>query len=74
VDTIGRNWVSKDVLPTDASGLNYNIQMDSPEEGWRAFMLEFTFKHSKSPVPLKMTTGVYVIPDTLPHLDNKGSL
>lgn len=74
VDTIGRNWVSQDVLPTDASGLNYNIQMDSPEKGWRAFMLEFTFKHPKSPVPLKMTTGVYVIPDTLPHLDNKGSL
>ena len=74
VDTIGRNWVSKEVLPTDDSGFNYSVQIDSPEKGWRAFMFEFTFRHPKSPAPLKMTTGVYVIPDTLPHLDNEGSL
>jgi PhoPQ-activated pathogenicity-related protein len=74
VDMIGRSWISKDVQAKDASKLDYEIQMESPEKGWRAFMLEFTFKHPKSPAPLKMTTGVYVIPDTLPHAEKKGSL
>lgn len=74
VDTIDRTWTSQKVQAKDATGFRYEIQMESPEKGWRAFMLEFTFKHPKVPVPLKMTTGVYVIPDTLPHQKNKGNL
>ncbi len=74
VDTIGRTWNSEPVQAKNESELVYEIKVKGPEKGWRAFMLEFTFKHPKSPVPLKMTTGVYVIPDSLPHGQDQGSL
>jgi PhoPQ-activated pathogenicity-related protein len=74
VDTIGRSWKAKEVKAKDAAGLSYEVKVEGPEKGWRAFVLEFTFKHDKVPLPLKTTTGVYIIPDTLPHGEKAGSL
>ena len=31
-----------------------------------AFLVEMTFHQKPMPAPMKMTTGVYVIPDVLP--------
>jgi PhoPQ-activated pathogenicity-related protein len=36
-----------------------------PEKGWTAAFVEMTFPGGK--YPLKFTTGVRVLPDTLPH-------
>jgi PhoPQ-activated pathogenicity-related protein len=74
VDTIGRSWKAKEVKASDATGLTYEVKVEGPEKGWRAFVLEFTFKDDKVPLPLKTTTGVYVIPDTLPHGEKAGNL
>ncbi len=63
VDTIGRVWTSTDV-PEHGSGV-YTAKVPKPEKGWTAYMLEASFT-SPAGVPLKMTTEVYVIPDTLP--------
>lgn len=37
-----------------------------PEAGWTAYFVELTFP-SGGKYPLKLTTGVRVVPDTLPH-------
>jgi hypothetical protein len=36
-----------------------------PEEGWTAFVVELTYESGLA-VPLKFTTGVHVVPVTLP--------
>ena len=74
VDTIGRSWKAKEVKASDDAGFTYDVKVEGPAKGWRAFVLEFTFKHEKVPLPLKTTTGVYVIPDTLPHGEKAGNL
>ena len=54
--------------------MSYEVVVEAPEKGWKAFMMEFTFQADKMPVPLKMTTGVYITPDTLPHKGKAGNL
>lgn len=64
VDTIGRVWSSTDMEPT-ADGL-YVANVAAPPSGWTAFLIELTYP-SPAPVPFKFTTGVHVVPDTLPY-------
>jgi len=40
----------------------------APERGWTAYFVELTFD-SGTPVPLRFSTEVRVVPDTLPHMD-----
>ena len=43
----------------------YSIQVESPDRGWKAWLVEFTFDVGL-PVPLKLTTDVQITPDLLP--------
>lgn len=64
VETIGRTWSSTPVAP-DADG-RYRARVPQPENGWTAFLLEFTFQPDGSPTPLKFTTEVSVVPNRKP--------
>ena len=65
LSTIGATWQSK--AATDQGGGVYLGVADNPAQGaWRAFFVELIY--NRSPLqPLKFTTQVYVVPDTLPH-------
>ena len=43
----------------------YRATLTKPEEGWSAYYVEFTYDVG-APVPLKLTTPIYVRPDELP--------
>jgi PhoPQ-activated pathogenicity-related protein len=63
VDVIGRSWTSS-ALTADADG-TWSAPLEAPEQGWRAYFVELTFD-GPGELPLKFTTGVHVVPDTLP--------
>jgi PhoPQ-activated pathogenicity-related protein len=63
VDTIGRAWASSNLAPND-QGL-YVAEIPAPPAGWTAFLIELTYP-TAGPTPIKLTTGVHVVPDTLP--------
>jgi PhoPQ-activated pathogenicity-related protein len=53
--------------PLEPAGPNtWVARVPAPPAGWTAFFLEFRFP-SGGPFPLKTTTGVRVLPDTLPY-------
>ena len=45
----------------------YSAELTEPDEGWTASFIEFTYELDAAPTPLKLTTGIYVTPDTLPY-------
>jgi len=63
---LGPKWVSTDL--TDQGNGIFIANLAKPEAGWTAFMVELTFPNGDLP-PLKFTTTVRVIPDTLPFAD-----
>jgi PhoPQ-activated pathogenicity-related protein len=63
VETFGRKYTSR-IVEADEHGL-YRSNVAKPEKGWTAYFLELTFDVG-APVPLKLTTNVVVIPDTVP--------
>ena len=64
VETLGNVWTSSKVnLDPDGRII---ASIEKPEKGWTAFMLEATYEIEGSPTPLKITSGVAVVPDTLP--------
>ena len=66
VETQGPGYTNSPV-PADQDGL-YRAIVPAPESGWTAFFLEFTYDVGAA-TPLKLTTGVTVIPDMLPFAD-----
>ncbi len=66
VDTLGRQFTSTTLQPR-ADG-QYVATVSPPEEGWTAFFIEMTYDVGGI-FPLKLTTGVAVIPDVLPYAD-----
>jgi len=44
----------------------YRAHVTTPESGWKAFLVELTYSTTID-VPMKLTTAVRVLPDTLPH-------
>ena len=66
VDTIGRTW-KRTVVPRQSFG-RYRVKVEPPKRGWIAFMVELTFE-SGTEFPFKFTTGVKVLPETLPFKD-----
>lgn len=63
VDTIGRAWKSK---PAEEAGEGTYIgRVDKPEKGYRAFLVELTYRYPDFP-PFKITSQVKVVPDVLP--------
>ena len=68
VDSIGKAFHA---IPLDKSGSNphvYRASVMKPERGWTAWFVELTFD-SGGRFPLKLTTPVRIIPDTLPFKD-----
>jgi PhoPQ-activated pathogenicity-related protein len=63
LEKIGAVWTSSPLEEKD-KGL-YVAKVDKPARGWTAFFIEMTFP-GIGKVPLKITTGVRVAPDTLP--------
>lgn len=64
-ETIGRIWTSTE-LSANAEG-HLVARVSKPEKGWTAFLVELTYPLAGSPAPLKLTSGVAVVPDVLPH-------
>ncbi|MGZ8940301.1 MAG: PhoPQ-activated protein PqaA family protein, partial [Limisphaerales bacterium] len=63
VETLGRKFVEITMEPND-KGV-YEAKLEKPEKGWTAGFIEVTYPNE--PAPIKFTSGVTVIPDTLPH-------
>jgi PhoPQ-activated pathogenicity-related protein len=62
MEVIGPTWWATTVEP---DGNTYRAR-PQPGKGWTAYLLELTYDIG-APVPLKVTTPVWVTPDTLPH-------
>jgi hypothetical protein len=70
METLGKKYTSQ-VLAPSVDG-TYVATVAEPEKGWTAYFVELTFD-SGGPFPLKLTTNVRIIPDTLPHIDKNPS-
>jgi PhoPQ-activated pathogenicity-related protein len=64
LDSIGPAYTSATLEP--GPGGAYVARVPKPPEGWTAFFVELTFPGAGR-LPLKFTTGVRVVPDTLPY-------
>jgi PhoPQ-activated pathogenicity-related protein len=64
--TIGKAYESRPLA--DQGGGVYVGKIEPPKEGWTAFFVELTFDGGVT-LPLKVTTGVRVLPDRLPFAD-----
>jgi PhoPQ-activated pathogenicity-related protein len=64
LETLGPVWRETELtLGPDGA---CDVVLEAPARGWTASMVELTYDLG-GPKPLKVTTGVYVTPDTLPH-------
>lgn len=68
LETVGKAWTSQQLEPSPDG--TFVAQIDSPERGWRAAMIELTYDIG-GPAPFKTTTQVFVVPDTLPYSEPK---
>jgi PhoPQ-activated pathogenicity-related protein len=62
LESIGPAYKSSPVAPND-EGV-YEARVEKPEKGWTAAFIELTWDNQ--PAPFKFTSGVTVIPETLP--------
>lgn len=62
VETFGPNWNSE---PLGTNGAEIRVTVPKPATGWTAYLVELEYDLG-GPAPLKLTTEVTVIPDTLP--------
>jgi PhoPQ-activated pathogenicity-related protein len=63
LDTLGPAWKGE-VLEADTGG-RYRANVAAPAAGWTAFFVELTYP-TGGLYPLKFTSGVRVVPDSLP--------
>lgn len=63
LETLGAAWQAQ-TLVADADG-SYRVQLKTPDKGWRAAMIEASFVGAEGERQV-YTTGVYVLPETLP--------
>lgn len=70
-DTLGRKFTSQS-LELDASGALV-ASVPVPEKGWTAYFVEATYDIGAA-FPLKVTSGVHVIPEILPFADKDPGL
>ncbi len=61
IDVLGPQWTSSDI-PINESG-NYEISLETPEKGWKGYFVELSYGGKG---PIKVTTGVKVLPKTYP--------
>lgn len=62
LESIGPAYRESDV-PGSGGGI-YEVRLEKPAKGWTAAFIELTY--DSQPAPFKFTSGVTVIPDTLP--------
>ncbi|MBZ5560545.1 MAG: PhoPQ-activated pathogenicity-related family protein [Acidobacteriia bacterium] len=62
--SIGPRWTSTP-LGEQAKG-EYVARVAAPARGWTAYMVELNFPSGLTNAPFKFTTGVKVVPDTMP--------
>ena len=65
VDTIGKAYQSKE-LKEIGDGI-FECQLIVPEKGWQASFVQCEFDVG-APVPMRLSTSVKVLPETLPYL------
>lgn len=61
IDVFGPNWISEDIVVPDSGELTVN--MTTPKSGYRGYFAELTYGGEN---PLKVTTGIDVLPRTYP--------
>ena len=66
LETLGPEYKST-ALKEVGDGI-YEAPLMTPDQGWAAQFVELTYDIG-APVPLKLTTSVYVLPDELPYKD-----
>lgn len=66
VKTIGKAYQSQP-LKEESSGV-FTGKIATPEKGWTAFFVELTYDVGQA-FPLKLSTAVRILPDTLPFAD-----
>ncbi len=71
VETLGRKYTST-LVEADRKG-TYVAGVEQPEKGWTAYFVELTYDVGAA-TPLKVTTNVRIIPDTLPYAGKNPSL
>ncbi len=64
IDVFGPNWVAEEIQLPDSGELE--ILLKTPDEGFRGYFVELTYAGES---PLKVTTGVEVLPRTYPFED-----
>ncbi len=64
VETIGRTWERQSIAI--AEGGSYELSIEAPASGWSAFFGELVYLGDAG-LPLKLTTGVVVVPDSVPY-------
>jgi len=69
VDTIGRAYKSREITPT-GNDREFHVSLPAPARGWSASLVQCEFDIG-APVPLRLTTGVRVLPEILPHADKE---
>ncbi len=70
LDKIGRAYTSTDLTPVGPN--TWVARVPRPEKGWTAFFIELTFA-SGGAHPFKETTGIRVVPETLPFAPPAGA-
>ncbi len=68
VESLGRKYTSTRL--EDTGDGRYVGRVEEPAEGWTAYFVELTYRVGE--LPLKFTSGVRVVPDTLPFADKVG--
>lgn len=68
IDEFGPNWVFEEISMPANGELKVNIS--EPEEGYRAYFVELTFAGE---TPLKVTSGIEVLPRTYPFEEFESS-
>ncbi|MFC2125238.1 PhoPQ-activated pathogenicity-related family protein [Bacteroidota bacterium] len=63
LDIIGQTWKDSTLIVSPDG--KYAVNLPVPEEGWKAYFVELTYD-GVTPLPMKLTTGVKVLPETLP--------
>jgi PhoPQ-activated pathogenicity-related protein len=63
IDVIGKVWT--DSTLAIQSGGKYVIDLDVPARGWKAYFVELIY-HKEGKLPLKLTSGVTVLPNEYP--------
>jgi len=67
LETIGPAYKDSPLEPKDDHG-TFEAKLEKPESGWTAGFIEVTYDNE--PAPFKFTSGITVIPNTLPY-ENK---